>query len=416
MKRRWRIPPPPFGALEAADGAAVLEENAGSLGILLWDVVRDVVLWSNSPRSELGELFAPAAERMRMTSILTSGVDVRLESSLAVLARVVGSPKGAKRERAAMACREIAQWADELGALATAYAFAHAAALCCTGDPRLSYEAGRIARRRAAYNIAHAWLSRGVLLGRQLKDWDAYARCFSGLGNAYMHRGDYPRARKYHLRCLRTAVRHQLKRMEGDACHDLLGISLARRDYANATLFARQAYAAFGADSPRLPTLAHDVAYGWMEQGYYAEALAVFQAAKPRFRHDQSIVIEGNICRAAGGLGDSSRYSTARDQAYQLCQSRAGEYAAEALVECARGAVLMGEWAQARDLAARADEIAVARKEHRVRFLIEELVDTVDKGEIAAPGVADAEEAPADVVLFADELVGCLAGATVALV
>jgi tetratricopeptide (TPR) repeat protein len=411
MKRRWRIPPPPFGALEAADGAAVLEENAGSLGILLWDVVRDVVLWSNSPRSEVGELFAPAAERMRMTSILTSGVDSRLESALAVLARVVGSPKGAKRERAAMACREIAQWADELGALATAYAFAHAAALCCTGDPRLSYEAGRIARRLARYTTAHAWLGRSALLGRQLRDWDAYARSYSGLGNTFRQRGNYPLARKHHLRCLRIAREHDLRLLEGDACHDLCILALGNSDLTQVLTYARQAWEAFGPESERLPALANDVACEWMEHGFYRQALSVFEAARPRFRHDQKIAVIANICHAAARLGDISRFEAAWDDALACATISAKDYVADSYIECGRAAAWLGRLDDAEAIAYRAYEIALGREEYRSVLAAEELIRSVQEQQaVVQAGEFEEHFAPEEVVTFAGDLVTSLTG------
>jgi tetratricopeptide (TPR) repeat protein len=410
MKRRWRIPPPPFGGLQAADGAAVLEENAGSIGILLWDVVRDVVLWSSSPRSELGELFAPAAERMRMTSILTAEIDARLEASLAVLARLVGSPDGANRERAAMACREIAQWADECGALATAYGFAHAAALCCPGDARLSYEAGRFARRRAEYGTAHAWLGRAVLLGRQLSDWDSYAIAYSGLGNTFRQRGDYPRARKFHLRCLRIAREHQLRSIEGGACHDLCSLALGNGDLDTVLTYAKQAYNAYGPSDERLPGLANDVAYEWLEHGFYRQALEVFEAVRPRFKHDQRIAVISNICRAAAGIRDVARFDAAWDDTLACASSSALDYVAESFLECARGAVLLGRVDDALVITRRAQAIAIRRKESRLILAAEGLLDDVERIRTAEADETVERLAPEEVIGFSGELVLSLTG------
>ncbi|MBA4160217.1 MAG: hypothetical protein H0X65_22565, partial [Gemmatimonadetes bacterium] len=173
MQRRWRVPPPPEWGFEAPDGAAVLDENVAGLGVLLWDVTRDVVLWATASPRELTEIFPPAQERMRTAWLMTTMLDPKLESALLGLVRIPGPPSLASRERTSLACHSIAQWADERGAVATAYAFMHAAAFACPGNARLSYEAGRLARRRAEYARAEDWLKRAVLLGRQVGDWDS---------------------------------------------------------------------------------------------------------------------------------------------------------------------------------------------------------------------------------------------------
>jgi tetratricopeptide (TPR) repeat protein len=385
MNRRWRVPPPPIGGLDAAVGAAVLEENAGSIGILLWDAARDVVLWSTSSRDELADLFAPAAERMRMTSVLTTMLDRKLESALQGLARLVGRPALANRERASMACREIAQWADDQGAIATAYAFAHAAALCCPGNARLSYEAGRIARRRADYGVAHAWLSRAALLGRQGRDWDTYARSFSGLGNSFIQRGDYPRARKYHLRCLRIASSHQLRELEADSCHDLCVIAIEAGQSSEATSYARKAYDLYGAAHPRLPMLAHDVAYSWMTEGYFSRALEVFTAMLPFCDPTERRVVLSDICRAAAGTGDVSRYEDAWADTWDLIESRPDQHrVAEALLDLARGAGTIGHWDRGRRAATASLGLATERREAKVQFAAEATLEWIDREQSAS--------------------------------
>ncbi len=61
--------------------------------MLLWDLARDVVLWSETPLQEVAEVFAPAAERMRMAALLSVQADPPVASAFANIARMVGDPR-----------------------------------------------------------------------------------------------------------------------------------------------------------------------------------------------------------------------------------------------------------------------------------------------------------------------------------
>ena len=50
---------------------------------------------------------------------------------------------------------------------------------------------------------------------------------------------------------------------------------------ADALEAARGAFKAYGSAHPRLPVLAHDLAYFWMTRGRFEQALRVFQAVLP---------------------------------------------------------------------------------------------------------------------------------------
>jgi tetratricopeptide (TPR) repeat protein len=415
MQRRWRVPPPPQRGFGAADGAAVLSENVAGFGVLLWDVARDVVLWATSAPAELEEVFAPALERMRMASLVVQPVAPVLESALSVLARAPRSPQPVSRERVSLACSQISHWADGNGAVATASAFAHAAAVTCPGSARLSYEAGRFARRQADYTRAEMWLARAVLLGRQLEDWSSCINARGGLGNLYIQRGNYRRAERHHRRALQLARRTGSRDLEGTALHGLFLINSESGREAEMNACARAAHQAYGEGHPKLPVLAHDVACAWMEQGYFTRSLDVFEALHPHFSRDQRVAVLANICRAAAGTGDVGRFSTAWADTHTLIEAGHGEeYVAEAMLDLALGAALLMQWERAECSANRSLEIATVRREARIQITAEAVLQQIRNEQLVhARVVANTRAVAEEVDVFADELVESLTACAV---
>jgi tetratricopeptide (TPR) repeat protein len=244
-------------------------------------------------------------------------VEVQLETPLMGLVRLVGAPGSAQPEAVSRACQHIAAWADAEGHSATSIAFAQAAAAALPGDASTAFAVGRTARRRAEYARAETWFRRAIALARQSGDWTSYALAFSGLGNLYVQRGNYPAARRFHVRALRAARRHSLRQIQGSALHDLFVISAAGGSSGEAERMARGAFEAYGAEHPRLSILAHDIAYLWMEQGHFGPALTVFEALLPHLRrHEDRMVGLANIVRASAGAGDRRRFDEAWDEVW----------------------------------------------------------------------------------------------------
>lgn len=342
--RRWRTPPAITHGNEAFEGAAILEEVKGPLGLLLWQAVRDVVVWCSFPPEERDALFVEGADAALHGLIRTAGADVQLESPLMTVVRMVAQPAEARAEQLELACQHVAHWADQHGYSATSITWAQAAALTVPHDAGAAYAVGRLARRRAEYGRAETWFRRAIALARQSGDWQSYALAFSGLGNLYMQRGNFPVARRLHVRALRAARRHSLRAVQGNALHDLFVIAASGSQREDAERYARGAYEAYGAEHPRLPVLAHDIAYFWMERGHFAPALTVLQALLPHMsRHDERLVGLGNLVRAAAGAGQRRLFEEMWDEVWDgITRSESTENTAQVLLELAHGAAQLG--------------------------------------------------------------------------
>ncbi|HEV3051565.1 MAG TPA: tetratricopeptide repeat protein, partial [Longimicrobium sp.] len=286
---------------EIFEGLGVLDELSGERGLVLWQSLRDSLLWADAQEDERTALFSPDAERARMAMILAAQPAPELEEPLSVLARMLGEPARISEEMVALACRRISQWSDDEGLLATALAFAQASATVTPGDAGAAFAVGKLARRRAEYARAETWFRRTIALARQVGDWATYAQAFNGLGNLYRQRGNLPAARRFLLRAVRAAQRNSLHAIEGAALHDWFVVATEGDRVEEAQQLARAAFEAYGPHHPRIPMLAQDVAYWWTTQGYHARALPVLRSTLPHFTQPHERLNPwGSVARAAG--------------------------------------------------------------------------------------------------------------------
>lgn len=222
--RRWRVPPPLTHGPEPLEGGTILEELPTALGGLLWETARDLSLWTSTPADERGELFSAEAAERRSNKIAEIEVPRALPSALGTLSSILSDAEGTDVGELAAACLAVAEWAEEEGLLGIALAYTQGLALLRDSDPKVAYEVGVLARRRREDARAETWFRRAVMLARQSGDWTSYSLAFVALGDLYMERGNYPIARKLHVRAKRAAHRHSLHAIEGMALHGLFVI------------------------------------------------------------------------------------------------------------------------------------------------------------------------------------------------
>lgn len=396
--RRQRVPPALTRGSDRVDGISILDEIGGDLGLLLWRAGRNVALWAETPADQRASLFDGGAARSRGDELAASEVHAELRGPLSVFTELLAHPGEVDLLRLVNACRRVALWAEHRGALATALQFSQAAALTAPESASLAYAVGRLARRRAEYDRAESWYTRAVVQGRQTRDWRSYALAFSGMGNLHMQRGNYPAARRSHLRSLRVAERKGLLEMVGVAYHDLFLTAVETGAGHEADELATHAFIAYGSRDPRVARLAYDVAYHWVLQGYFARSLKVAQALEPHMTEpSERAVVLGLVARAAAGAGERDAFFTAAREARIVAEREAArETCARALLGVAYGAATLGEWELAHDVGMRVMAVARARSEGRVLLAAEATLESVErqqlvvlKPETASPAAED---------------------------
>jgi tetratricopeptide (TPR) repeat protein len=353
----------------------VLEEIRGETGGLLWRSLRTVTLWAAVAPSDRADLFAPGAEEQRLADLLAISPEPALEEPLALLAGLLGRPEAARADLVALACTRIAQWANVRGARATELEFAQAAAASCPGDPRLALAVGRAARDRAEYARAETWLHRTIALARQVGDWDSYSRAYIALGKMFVARGAFPNARKNLQKALRAAERRGLRNPQGMALHDLFTVEAECHNAEVAQEYAGRALRAYGPGHNLLPSLAHDVARFWLENGHFADALPVLRAAVPRMEAVHQPYGQAGLARAAGAIGDEATFEGAWRVIWSLTDNTIGK--ADGLIGAAYGAASLGRWAQAEQAGEAALILSRKRGQSKVMFEAEAVLESV---------------------------------------
>lgn len=410
---RWHVPPALMHGPETLEGGEILEEMTGAAALVLWESVRDVSLWGSvhAPEERAG-LFHEGAYEKRLREIGGSGLDAALEPPLKAIAALLRDPTGASEADVTSACRAASEWANGQELVGTALAFAQAGAIASPANAGAGLRVGQLARSRGEYARAESWFRRVIGLGRQAKDWQSYAEAFMGLGNLYIMRGNYPAARRFHIRGLRAARRHGMREIQGRALHDLFVISAQTGSVAEAHEFARAAHRAYGPSHPRVPALAADLAYFWLLRGRFAPALEVFRGVQPHLTEaSDRMQVWGNIARAAGAADDRASFEQAWDELY----SSAGDWhskpnAAQALLDVARGAASLREWARAERAAGTARDIAQRMGLHAVLAETESVLDSVarKRGMEAATAAPNGDD---EAAVLAGDFVRSLAGA-----
>lgn len=382
-ERRWRVLPPIPAGGESLSGLGVLEEIPGELGGLLWRSLRTVLLWAETPPRKRGGLFLPGSEEARLADLLCLFPESSIEAPLATLAEVLGAPGAVDARQVALACTRIAHWAQNRGARQTQWEFAHAAALACPADPRSALALGRAHRDRGAYRISEAWYKRAVVLARQTRDGDSYARGYIGLGKMWIARGSFPKAREALLKALRAAERdEELREVEGMAAHDLCAVGIECDSEEDVHEYAHAALTAYGQGHRLIPTLAHDIAFYWMKRGRFNEALTVFLSVVPRMPRQQQLIGFGNTARAAGASGHQAAFVSAQKRVQEADANSPRK--ADALLGVAQGALGLGLLAEGFAAAREAYAIAATRGESEVLLSAEGILQAAESEQAAA--------------------------------
>lgn len=385
VKRRWRVPPPLLRDADAPgpEGLLILSEIPGELGLVLWRSLRSVILWAETdPPLRRGLFDEDAADRRQVEILSTVPATAQpLREALEDLLPILDKPERADPEFAGIACTRIAAWADSQGAPLTALEFLQAGSLCCPANPGFALAVGRSARDLAQYGRAESWLYRAIGLARQARDWNCYVRAYLQHGTMLFRRGAIPAARRSIVKALRRSRRQGYRQGEAWALHDLFVLEGNGGDPAKAIGYARQAFEVLGPNHANLPRLAHDIAYFWLEQGEYRHALPVFLATLETIIPVARPSVLGSVSRAAAGVDDGAMFEWARDE---LVKYGPGPGVAEAWVDIARGALALNRFEEARQAAGLAEATARARKEGRIIFLAESVMEQIQSEKRAA--------------------------------
>ena len=368
-------------------GVETVAELPTDVSTLLWRVLRTVLLWAAEDAAHRGELLEGDALAGWEESLLTSTFDAELRMPLAVIVGELGRGEKASPGRVSWACLCITDWALARRGSRTALAFAEAAALASPEQPRYAWVAGRMMRTFGRLKESTQWLRRAVRVAVRSGDWEAKSRGLNSLGNTFLERGDFRDAARLLESALRTAQRKHLRRYEAENRHDLFVVYFEMGEWARAEEHARGAFEIYHQLShPRLPMLAHDVAYLWLSRGYFARALNVLRALEPVMLHGEDrLRVLTSAIRAAGATRDEETFSRFWEEAWPLAVElgREKRYSSSAFLEMALGASSLSLWDRAREALEITLELARERGESDVVFRAEAALPAIQSEQAA---------------------------------
>jgi hypothetical protein len=410
-RQRWKVPPAPLPPSRRVEGAALLDEMLGAdvgsngLRLELWQLSRDVRLWALAELKERPGLFAEKEEHVPLADE-SELRNLGLWPSVQTLRQVVADPLGVRPSSISEACTAIARWASQFPCATVAMDFAEIAATVEDSDPEYASSAGRFARYAAEYSRAQLWFDRAIGLGRAGNDQVAIGNALLSWGMMAVQRGELEKAQNLFSRTWRRARKFKLRKLAAAARHNLLGISTDLGLCDEAQEHAAAAQKLYGKTHPRLPYLAHDIAFLWSKQGYFGVACDVFQALLEHIEAPKERVkVLSNLARAAAGARRKAEFLASWD-AVMAMSHRPSENLAHSLFALAEGAYVFGWAHRALDIAERACAAAITRGEDSTLARALELIQEIKEGRLRG---AEGFEAPYAVLALRTRLLRDLA-------
>jgi tetratricopeptide (TPR) repeat protein len=365
-------------------GAELVRELPADVALPVWHTLRSVLLWTQVPPGARAALFGDGAMEAWEAEVLTGALEEAVRNPLAVIARELSAPEVASPQQIAWACFCVTEWALGRRSTATAIIFAEAAALAWPEHPRYAWAAGRLMRTHGKLRDAEIWMRRAIRVAIGCSDRETQVLGLNSLGNVLREQGNYRQAEPPLREALHLAQRYRLRKLESELHHDLYVLAAEQNHCVEAERHAKRALDLYGElQHPRLPFLAHDIAYMWMSRGDFAQALTIFlPLAQLVTAPIDRIRLLASTARAAAACNDETMYDRAAAEAKQLIgefQSVDGIPTAYLLL--AQGAATFEKWASAKELARQSSALARDRGEAVVILHADQFLDRLTSGQ-----------------------------------
>lgn len=395
-KRSIRLSPAPpailFGPDEVFTGTSIVQEFQEQAGTVLWQAVRDVVLWSSSPRDRRASLFARSAlsrtlKRVKRATAAAPELRAMLvELNTAVLGGA-GTP-----ETVAAASLCVSQWAEDHERLATALAYAQAAALANPTDAGAAVSVGRLAAIRGENPRAETWYRRAAVLARRTNAHEAQVLAQCGIAQLLAIRSETVAARRHFLFSYRRAQRHGFRELIGPPLQELLELALrAPLPTDDPEDWARTALRAYGPSHPAVPRVTALWARFRLTRTPPVPVLDTEDPIPLRGTRPERAQLLAILAREAAAAGVLSEYEAAWRESQSLLDATADtpphEREVTALMQLAEAARAAGHWDRAVEVAEEALRRAREADLDATAAAAEALADTLRRR--SDPGAPD---------------------------
>ena len=344
------------------------EELEGVRGLVLWQLLRDVLLWSKFSPPDRHSLFHKV--NTQQEKWLSGAVEdtPELTNAVASLRLVSDIPETVDAASVASACQEIWQWAEMNNLRETALQFAEAAAHVEPLSSSRCYTAGRLCRIAADHARGVMWFRRAERVARRAvppSEID-FANAHLGWGILEHDRGNFTEAETHFRRARRAAFRMGRHSLAAAAHHNLLVLYMDWERLPDALDQADKAATFYPAKHPRVPAVACDIGYLWLRLGHFSTATYLFGRALPWITvPSDRVVVLSLYARAAAANRDRVRFERLAERALRLITER-NDRSDAALYHLAEGARSYEQWSRAEELAAQALALARTRNDKAV--------------------------------------------------
>jgi len=254
-------------------------------------ILTDLLTWCDS--SDAASLFHRAPEGLKLPPTLAA--------YWPAFAGIWCAELGISRQELADACTAVWEWAEVSGFAEVALQFAEAAARLESNSSGRASTCGRHCRRKSERVRGTMWFWLGVRLARvsQLKGAEIdFAIAHLGWGNLESDMGNFSAANEHAKKALKAALRAGRRSLAASAYHDMMTIRIHTERFDEGLAYAAKAVSTYKSDHPRLPALAHDVAFMWGKLGYYSSAAPLYEAVLPFIALDgERVVVLANLAR-----------------------------------------------------------------------------------------------------------------------
>lgn len=373
-----RAPPPryvPHGQSQLS-GLGIFDEY-GSNGFVLWVSVRDAEVYSRCGGT--GQVFCsdPSA-RAQLIDALAPAQFGPIQPALHTIGELL-TDHPPSRDFLGAACKEIAGWSEIRGKLQTSVEYAQAASLAVPSRAEYAVHTARLLRMRAEYERAIGWFEHGIYLAKVERDWTALAKAYAGLGCLSMQRGNLVRARGILLRSLRVAREHNLPERVAAAYHNLFAVEATAGNWERSEVYAKRALRRYPPHASGLPRLARDLAFRWIQRGYFDRALPLALEVLEHFHAPADRALTwSDVARAAAGCGDAEQFETAWATAWVTYRAGTAEpFACDLLLNLTHAAAFRGDETRAAMTGREAIRLARERKEGQTILETEAVLDSM---------------------------------------
>jgi hypothetical protein len=161
------IPPPPRNRRRECD---ILAELPNTLGLVLWQDLRHVRDWAESPDEVRARLFTSPTIELRAKRRDARAFAAELTQAVDTFAAMKAQPVAVNPGEIATACEDVLRWALKQEHTRTAIEWAEIAAIVDGTNAKRANVAGRVTRNANDYERAEVWFKRGIGLARDQGD------------------------------------------------------------------------------------------------------------------------------------------------------------------------------------------------------------------------------------------------------